>query len=164
VALGEVIGDKPPQYTRSYRLPVGDYRFEEATVHYGELTITISNDNYAEGKRPDSGHRPAYPIAIRADKPFVFDFSNKPSVLFARPAPGQRLKPGEELGVKAVFLDPVQNMWIRGLIDQRQRRETVITDPSGKPHRSVEFLALDPKVTIARANGEVVAEGTMPFG
>jgi hypothetical protein len=164
VALGEVIGDKPPQYTRSYRLPVGDYRFEEATVHYGELTVAICNNDYAAGERPDSASPPAYPIAIRADEPFVFDFSNHPAVLFVHPAPNQRFKPGEELGVKAVFIDPGRSIMLRGLIDQRQRREAVITDPSGKPYRSVEFLALDPKVTITRANGEIVAEGTMPFG
>jgi hypothetical protein len=63
----------------------------------------------------------------------------------------------------AVLIDPVLDIMFRRLEDtSQQRRETM---PEGQPYASVfTNLSLDPKVTIARTNGEIVAEGVMPFG
>lgn len=148
VALGDVSNDNRPVYTRSCCLPVGDYLFEYVNLQYGTLRINISMNYHADGRRQYmKGRQLVYGIAIREDKPFVFDFSNKPDVLFASPARGQRVKVGEELSAAGVLIDPVQDFMIRGF------------SATGEQDGS-----LDPKVTIARANGEIVAQGTMPFG
>lgn len=148
VALGDVSNDNRPVYTRSCRLPVDDYLFEYVNLQYGTLRINISMNYHADGKRQHiKGRQLVYGIKIREDKPFVFDFSNRPDVMFASPARGHRLKPGEELNAMAVLIDPGQDFMIRGF------------SATGESDGS-----LDPKVTIARANGEIVAQGTMPFG
>ncbi len=108
-----------------------------------------------------SGRAAVYPISIRKDKPFVLDFSNKPDVMFASPARDQRVKLGESLEVKAVLVDPKLDMMIRNL-DDTTRKQTKGAD--GQPVNYQRPLSLDPQVIIARANGEKVAEGVMPFG
>ena len=148
VAIGEHSDNNRSEYTRSCRLPVGDYMPEYTNVQYGTLAISISNNYHSDGKPRDTTNRRwVYGIAIREDKPFVFDFSNKPVVLFASPARDHRVKVGEEISVMAVLIDPVLDVMIRRL-----------SIGSGMG------TSLDPKVTIARANGEIVAEGVMPFG
>lgn len=148
VAVGEMINGNRPQYTRSWRLPVGDYLPEYVTLEYGKLHINISKNYHADGKpRSTTNRQWVRGIAIREDKPFVFDFSNKPAVMFAGPARDHRVKVGEELSVMAVLIDPVHDFMIRGLSVTGERRES-----------------LNPKVTICRASGEIVAEGVMPFG
>ncbi len=67
-----------------------------------------------------------YGIKIRKDEPFVLDFSNKPEVLFASPAKDKTFKPGEEISVKAVLVDPVLDIMIRRLNDTtRKKKETI---------------------------------------
>ncbi len=148
VAVGDISDDPRPAYTRSCRLPVGNYLFEYVTLQYGTLRIGISMNYHADGRRQHlKGRQLVYGIAIREDKPFVSDFSNKPDVLFASPARDHRVKVGEELTVAAVLIDPVQDFMIRDF--------SAANEQSG---------SLDPKVTVARANGEIVAQGVMPFG
>jgi len=165
VALGDVSNDNRPAYNRSCRLPVGDYLFEYVNLQYGTLRINISENYHADGKRQHiKGRQLVYGIAIREDKPFVFDFSNRPEVLFASPARDSRVKPGEELSVAAVLIDPVQDFMIRDLSDTSRKRKKESSGPNGAKYSYTQDLSLDPKVTIARANGEIVAEGVMPFG
>ena len=147
VAVG-AINNNRPEYTRSWRLPVGDYMPEFMSLEYGTLHISVSKNYHSDGKpRDTAGRRWVHGITIREDRPFVLDFSNKPAVLFASPARDRRVKVGEELFVKAVLIDPVLDIMIRRLNDTGTGDES-----------------LDPKVTIARSNGEIVAEGVMPFG
>ncbi len=131
-------------------MPVADYLPAIVTVTLGRLRISVSNNYHADGlfRRP-SNHPRIYGIKIREDKSYVFDFSNKPDVIFASPAKDQRVKLGRELTVKAVLIDPELDIMIRRLYDTGQ-----------KPRR----VSLDPKVVITRADGETVAEGVMPFG
>ena len=82
-------------------------------------------------------------VRIRATQPFVLDFSGKPQVLFALPARNQRVQCGSTLLVKGVLIDPALDVMFRFIRQERQ---------------------LDPTVVIKRANGEIVARGTMPFG
>jgi len=148
VAVGDVTDGTRPESVRSCRLPVGDYLPEMVSLDYGSLFINLSNNYHSDGKPRDTPHRRwVYGIAIRQDKPFVLDFSNKPAVLFASPARDYRIKAGEELLVKAVLIDPVLDIMIRDLNTGGDRS-----------------TSLDPKVTISRSNGEIVAEGVMPFG
>ncbi len=165
VAVGEITNASRPQSTRSCRLPVGDYLPEFVTLDYGTLRISISNNYHTDGRRRDTQNRQwVYGIHIREDKPFVFDFSNKPAVMFASPARDHRIKVGEELSVMAVLIDPALDFMIRGLSDTRRKQQRESTGPDGTKHSYTQDLSLDPKVTIARANGEMVAEGVMPFG
>jgi len=63
--------------------------------------------------------------------------------VFASPARNHRLKPGEELDVKAVLVDPSLDVMFRRI------------------GRDDSF---NPRVVVRRSNGEIVAEGVMPFG
>ncbi len=150
VAVGGEMERGWPKPTKNCRLPVGDYLPAYLTITFGRLSIGISNNYHADGQpRRPSSHPPIYGIKIREDKSYVFDFSNKPDVIFAKPAKDQRVKLGQELKVEAVLIDPELDIMIRRLYDtgQKQRR-----------------VSLDPKVVITRADGETVAEGVMPFG
>jgi hypothetical protein len=146
VAVGGEIEKGWPKFAEKCQVPVGDYLPSYLRITLGRLSIFISDNYHSDGK-PRVGREPkVYEIKIREDKPYVFDFSNKPEVLFASPAKDHRVKLGDELLVKAVLIDPNLNIMIRGLDDTTRKHK------------------LDPKVVIKRANGEIVAEGVMPFG
>jgi hypothetical protein len=149
---------------RRCEIPAGDYTPSYIRIQLGRLSLSISENYHADGKprgRGRSGRPMVYGIAIRKDRPFVMDFSNKPDVMFASPAKDQRLKPGEQLQVKAVLVDPILDIMIRGL-DDTSRKQT--KDAEGKALGYERNFSLDPKVIITRASGEKVAEGVMPFG
>ena len=136
--------------SKSCQLPVGDYLPAIVTVTFGRLSITVSNNYYADGQGRRPSNRPTiYGIKIREDNSYVFDFSNKPEVIFASPAKDHRVKLGRELKVEAVLIDPELDIMIRRLYDTEQKLRRV---------------SLEPKVVITRADGETVAEGVMPFG
>ncbi len=145
VALSAELTVLPIKPVRSCRLPVGDYYPDLLSVTYGRLQFLVLRNYHADGQpRAYVRSRPqVYAVKIREDKPFVLDFSGKPQVLFAAPARDLRLRPGQELAVKAVLIDPALDIMFRRISEGRQ---------------------LDPKVTIKRASGAIVAEGVMPFG
>jgi len=150
VAVGGEMERGWPKPAKSCQLPVGDYLPAYLTIAFGRLSISVSNNYHADGQGRRSSSLPRiYGIKIREDKSYVFDFSNKPDVIFAAPAKDHRVKLGQELTVKAVLIDPELDIMIRRLYDTGQ-----------KPRR----VSLDPKVVITRADGETVAEGVMPFG
>jgi len=151
---GEWGGNPIP--ARSCPVPVGDYLPSYITVSYGFLSIDISQNYHSDGKSNEREGRPnIYGIAIRKDKPFVLDFTNKPEVMFTSPPKGHSVKRGGNLRVAAVLTDPVLDIMIRGLDDttRKMKRSYGETD-----------LSLDPTVTITRGDGEIVAQGVMPFG
>ena len=143
VAVGGKSADGRGGPTRSCKLPVGDYRINDLFLQIGELRALILSNYHADGKPMGKMDSRTYGIAVREDKPCVLEFSRQAEVLFALPARDQRLKPGEELNIKAVLIDPTLDVMFRVLTCKQQ---------------------LDPTVVIKRANGEIVAEGTMPFG
>jgi hypothetical protein len=145
VPVGRWVSDgRPLEPARSCKLPVGDYRLDHLTVQMDGLSAVILNNYHSDGKPMDKVDRQnTYGIAIREDKPCVLEFSSKPQVLFALPARDHRVKRGEELSIKAVLIDPTLDVMFRYLKQGQQ---------------------LDPKVTITCANGEIVAQGVMPFG
>ena len=146
---GELAGGWP-ESSYKFHIPVGDYLPSSLSIQYDKLTVSISDNYHADGKlRGKISGQKYYGITIREDKPFVFDFSNEPKVIFASPAKDYHLKPSEELTVKAVLIDPEMDIMIRRLYDVGRGRK---------------WITLDPKVIITRANGEKVDEGVMPFG
>ncbi len=107
--------DNRPARIRSCLLPVGDYLPVSLTITFGNLRLDVSDNYYSDGKSRDINHDKVYGIKIRRDKPFVLDFSNKPQVIFASPAVNTRIKPGEQLQVEAVLVDPKLNIMIRSI-------------------------------------------------
>jgi hypothetical protein len=162
VPVGGDIKDGRPVKVSRCQVPVGDYLPEYLTLQFGRLQIALSQNYHSEGKRQSRAGRPiVYGITIRKDRPFVFDFSNKPDVMFTSPTDSQRVKPGDTLMVAAVLTDPKLDIMIRRLEDTSHKQTK---DAEGKALGYQRSLSLDPKVIITRANGEKVAEGVMPFG
>jgi len=163
VAVGGELEHGWPKEAQSCRLPVGDYLPSYLRIRFGRLNIFISDNYHADGKPRDRAGRPhVYGIEIRKDKPFVFDFTNTPEVMFALPPKDHRVKLGEELTVKAILTDPKLDIMIRDLDDTSSMADSY--GPDGKKRPYQKALSLDPKVVITRADGEKVAEGVMPFG
>lgn len=72
---------------------------------------------------------------------------------------------GDEIEFAAVLVDPNLDIMIRGLDDTSVKVDREYKDSDGKVTRTVKVnKSLDPNVVIARADGEIVAEGVMPFG
>jgi len=116
LAVGKGLERDWPKPTRSCSLPVGNYLPAMLTLTLGPLRISVSDNYHSDGKPRDrAGLPPVYGIKIRKNKPFVLDFSNKPDVIFASPAPDLRLKTGDKLDVKAGLVDPELDIMIRGL-------------------------------------------------
>lgn len=156
VAIGGALAGGWPGPAQRCDVPAGDYYPAYLTIELGDLSISLSNNYHANAQgQLREGREPVRGIAIRADKPYVLDFSNKPVVVFTQPdgAPERQFARGEEIQIKAVLIDPVLDVMIR-------RLNTVAPGASAAdPPQS-----LDPKVVIKRTNGEIVAEGVMPFG
>lgn len=112
------VGDNSDGYPKPVSIgtvPVGRYLPALLTVRYGPLLVQISENYHSDGKPRQRETPPVPMIEIRKDRTFVLDFSRRPEVLFASPAPGTRLKAGDELKVMAVLVDPKLDVMIRGL-------------------------------------------------
>jgi len=97
-------GDRKPFST--CRIPVGDY-IAGLDIFLDDLHIGTAGNIHSDGQRSARiNDTPVLSVKIREDKPFILDFSAKPEVIFASPAKEQRLKPGEQLKVEAVLIDP----------------------------------------------------------
>jgi hypothetical protein len=164
VAVGEGLEHGWPKAARQCKVPAGDYYPAMLHVEMGDLQIAVSNNYHtnAQGQRSLNGR--VHGIAIRADKPYILDFSNKPAVIFEEPKATQRLLRGTDIRVKAVLIDPVLDIMIRGLTIAGLTKTETIKTANGQERTISRPLSLDPRVTIKRANGEIVAEGVMPFG
>jgi len=121
LVVGDEDGDEP---VRSCRIPVGDYTPAMVAAYKGPLFIDISENYHGDGKLRERDAPLAYALKIRKDKPCVLDFSGKAEVLFAQPARGTRVKPGDELTVNAVLVDPKFDIMIRGL----RRKSSAVHD------------------------------------
>jgi hypothetical protein len=149
---------------RQFKAPVGDYYPSWLSIDYGRLHLSLS-DNYHSDGHPRGWDTPRnFFIKIRKDRPFTLDFSHKPAVLFASPAKDRQYKPGDEVSVKAVLIDPVCDIMIRHLDDNSRKTKETIKLSGGKTTTYERPLSLDPLVTITNAAGTKVAEGPMPFG
>jgi hypothetical protein len=149
---------------RECKLPVGDYVPSYLTIDYGRLRIGLSDNYHSEGRPRDMDRRRDYGIKIRKDKPFVLDFSAKPVVLFANPPKDKTFKPGDEVKIAAVLVDPSLDIMIRDLDDTKRKKKVTTKFDDGKESSYEQDLSLDPVVTITNASGKKVSEGPMPFG
>lgn len=149
------------------QIPVGDYAPYLIAVTYDDLRIEISNNYHTDAQgRPRGGREMVCGMQVRQDKPYVLDFSNKPVVVFDQPAKGKTtFSRGAEIKFAAVLVDPILDVMIRGLDDTSVKVDREYKDSSGKVIQTAKVdKSLDPKVVITRSDGEVVAEGVMPFG
>jgi hypothetical protein len=127
-----------------WQLPVGDYVPYFLTLHYDALTIEIRCNSHSDGKLFNDRGRPRmFPIQIRKDKPFVLDLANKPEFYFPRSEKNMVYKPGKEVNLEAVLIDPVLGILFRDISENNK--------------------SLDPAVTIRDSRGKIVSEGPMPF-
>ncbi|MHC4842641.1 MAG: hypothetical protein ACYTEE_02460 [Planctomycetota bacterium] len=164
-AVGE-LGDLWTEPTSEFSVPVGDYYPYLMRVTYDNMRIMISNNYHddLEGKSMGDRER-VYGIKIRKDKPYVFDLSNKPAIVFDQPKENaSRFRRGEEIKFAAVLIDPELDIMIRGLDDTSVKVMKEYTNSDGSKRSFETDKSLDPTVVITRADGEVVAEGVMPFG
>jgi len=165
VAVADGLEGGWPQPTRKCELPAGDYYPAYLTMRIGDIRISVSNNYHVDAQgRSRNDREVVHGIKIRADKPYVLDFSNKPGVAFVQPKDKQRVTPGSEVKVEAVLLDPVLDIMIRRLDDMTHVEKRTYNTPDGREHTYERAPSLDPKVTVARTGGEIVAEGVMPFG
>lgn len=167
VAVGAVAMEMGwPEKTDKWQIPVGDYRPSHLTTNLDGLSINVSYNYHDDLQGRGMGDRePVYGIEIRQDKPFVYDFSNEPAVVFETPKKDQRFPRGEKIEVSAVLIDPKLDIMIRGLDDTTQEKTEEIKGGNGKVIGTTRRpVSLDPKVIISRLDGTVVVEGVMPFG
>ena len=147
------------------KLPVGDYIPDYVSIEYGDLRFSISENYHSDGKGMAIDRDAwVYGIKIREDKPFVWDFSNKPEVMFTSPAKDQTYQPGDEVSVKGVLIDPKLTIMIRRLNDAGRMEEKTVDQGNGQTYTYKQQASLDPQVTITDASGKQIAEGPMPFG
>jgi hypothetical protein len=147
-------------------IPVGDYTPYLMNVIYDNLSIEISNNYHTNAQGKSAGKEIVYGMQVRQDKPYVLDFSNEPMVIFDQPPKNQTtFSRGEEIKFAAVLIDPKLDIMIRGLNDTSVKVDKEYKDAEGKVIQTIKVdKSLDPNVVIARADGEVVAKGVMPFG
>jgi hypothetical protein len=161
------IKDRWPDAVSECKVPVGDYTSYIMNVIYDNLDICISNNYHTNAQgQSDSEKQTVYGISIRKDKPYVLDFSSKPAVVFDEPGKDKiTFNRGEKIKFAAVLVDPKLDIMIRGLDDTSVKIEKEYKDPNGKViHTAKVDKSLDPNVVITRADGQIVAEGVMPFG
>jgi len=168
VGIGYPLDEKGmPRGTARCEIPAGDYYPRYMTISLGKLRFAFSNNYYGSesGQMRPAGN-PVGSIKIRTDKPYVLDFSNKPVVVFKEPLTKGRLLlfAGCPLQIEAVLVDPALDLMIRRLDDMTRAEKRSYKTADGQEQTYDWAPSLDPKVTIARANGEIVAEGVMPFG
>ncbi|MHC4556599.1 MAG: hypothetical protein ACYTFW_13475 [Planctomycetota bacterium] len=148
------------------KIPVGDYTPYLMDVTFGNLSIEISNNYHTNAQGQSGNKETVYGMQVRKDKPYAIDFSNEPMVVFDQPPKSKTSFPrGEEIKFAAVLIDPKLDIMIRGLDDTSAKVDKEYKDRDGKViHTAKVDKSLDPTVVIARADGEVIAEGIMPFG
>jgi len=158
-------GSGPLEPVTECRLPIGDYIPVYVTIKFGDLQLSISENYHRDGKRQVFDRESwVHGIKIRKDKPFVWDFSTPPEVLFAGPAKDQTCKSGDEIEVHAVLIDPKLTIMIRGLTDTSREEDKTVESGDGRTTTYKQPVSLDPTVTITNAAGKQIAEGPMPFG
>lgn len=124
-----------PKPVQTCQIPEGDYVLGDSLITLGRLQVEVSNNRHTDGQgRRPPGYPRLYAIKIRENKSYIFDFSNKPEVMFASPAKNKQVKLGEQLKVKAVLIDPKLDIMVRRLTDttRKQKREYITSD--GQKH------------------------------
>ena len=145
------------------QLPVGDYAPAYLHVRLGDISLTIS-ENYHKDGEPLSFPPSIFAIKIREDKPYVFDLSNTPTVLFTQPAKQTTIARGEMIQVKPILIDPVLGIMFRSMCDHSEQIERTFEYGDGKRTTRKESKSLEPLIEITNSKGEVVSSGTAEYG
>ena len=149
---------------RQARVPVGDYAAGFIDVVLGSLSISVSDRGYSTVDTGEpQGESAAPAIRIRREKPFVLDFSIKPTLVFIKPAEGARFRPGQPIEVNAALLDPVLNLLIRRIADRTRKVERRVALPDGTLSARMEYADVNATVTLSDSAGSPVATTVMPF-
>ena len=111
----------------SVKILVGDYLPMHLNIYLDNMLINISDNYHSDGKPRDGSKEKVFGIKIREDKPFVLNFANDPEVIIATPAKDAPIKPGDELKVAAVLIDPILDIMIRGLAINRDYGEVFLS-------------------------------------
>jgi hypothetical protein len=161
------IKERTPEAVTECVIPVGDYTANIMHIKYDNLDICISNNYHTNARGQSRSEKEiVYGMQVRKDKPYVLDFSNKPMVVFDEPPKDKTsFSRGDEIKFAAVLIDPNLDIMIRGLDDKSVKVDRELKNSDGKVIQTIKVdKSLDPNVVIARADGEIVAEGVMPFG
>ena len=161
------IKERWPESVTECVIPVGDYTANIMHIKYDNLDICISNNYHTNAQGQSRSEKEiVYGMQVRKDKPYVLDFSNKPMVVFDEPSKDKTtFSRGDEIKFAAVLVDPELDIMIRGLDDKSVKVDRELKNSDGKVIQTIKVdKSLDPNVVITRADGEIVAEGVMPFG
>jgi len=164
LTLGHTLENGLLQGADRYEIPVGDYSSAFLVVRLGDTMFSLSPDSYDQEGRRIERERGARKIRIREKKPFVLDFSDKLRVVFVGPSKGSRLALGAQVRVEAVLVDRSLDVALAGVSDMTQSEIKTVTMADGRKRMMESGPPLQPKVIVKRANGQIVAEGVMPFG
>lgn len=147
-------------------IPVGDYTLYLMSIKYDNLRISVSRSYYNNTGGRRSTSNIVYGMLVRKEKPYVLDFSNEPAIIFESPnKKNVSFDLGAEIKIAAVLIDPKLDIMIRGLDDTSVKVEKETKDDNGNVVRTrMVDKSLDPTVVITRSDGEIVADGIMPFG
>ena len=161
------IKERSPEAVTECVIPAGDYTSYIMHITYDNLDICISNNYHTNAQGQSSSDKETvYGMQVRKDKPYVLDFSNKPMVVFDEPPKTiTTFSRGAAIQFASVLIDPELDIMIRGLDDTSVEVDRELKNSDGKVIQTIKVKkSLDPKVVITRADGEIVAEGVMPFG
>ena len=160
------IKERSPEAVTECAVPVGNYTPYIMHVTYDNLDICISNNYHTNAQGQSGSKKTVYGMQVRQDKPYVLDFSNEPMVIFDQPPKSKTsFSRGDEIMFAAVLIDPKLDIMIRGLDDTSVKVDREYKDRDGNVVQTVKVdKSLDPNVVITRTDGEIVAEGVMPFG
>jgi hypothetical protein len=89
------------------RLPVGDYLLNSATEQRGDFRIEFNPFTSSDPTDGVRGRSADFKVAIRKEKPFVFDFGNSPKCVIVSPKAGATIEPNGSLELVAALVDPV---------------------------------------------------------
>lgn len=140
-------------------VPEGDYAFDFFRIVMPPYSIMLSNNYHTDGAG-QGFRRPEAPIHIRAGEPFEVSFMRTPEVIFTAPADGASVSPGDEVTISPVLIDRQLDIMYR---DLQSRSSASDRRTAGSDAPSVR-RPLAPTVTVLHPDGEVLAEGTAPFG
>ncbi len=147
----------------SCTVPVGDYTSTYLTVDYDALKVSASDSRYRDAAQTEK--KAMKTLKIERNQTLTLDFPGKPKVLFTKITNDKEFKPGDEIEMATVLVDPKMNMMVSRLYDTSQKETRDVKDRDGNVMQTYEVnKALVPTVRITRADGTVVAEGQMPFG
>jgi len=144
IPIGSEIPGGLPVKTKQCKIPVGEYYPNNLNIEYGKFSMSIHQNSLSDGYSNDrQGKQFVYGIKITKDKPFIFDFPNKPEILFSSLKKDKKYKLGETVSVNTHLIDPVMDMVLL--------------------HLKVNSQPILPTVKITNSSGEVVASGYIPY-